>query len=534
MCECVGHVVILESGASLKHFPKQPMKVCLVEPSKFISLTNLVSTISMPPIGLAYIAAAIRERGHDVTVVDGSGSAPRSYHIFKDKIRIRGLTQKQVIERIPSDTQVIGLGCMFTSHWVYVRELVCKIRKSFPNVFLLMGGEHVTGFPKFSLEQVPLDCVVMGEGEETIVQLLEHVEKSLPLDDVTGIAYKDSEGLIRENSRRNRVKEIDSIAKPAWDLFDIEKYNEVNQPHGSFQGKFMPMLATRGCPFSCTFCTSPNMWTTQWIPRDPKLVVDEMQEYQKKYSVTDFQFEDLTAIVRKDWISNFCDTIIQRGMRVTFQLPSGTRSEGIDFEVAKKLKAAGCHEFSFAPESGDPRVLQAIKKKVSLPKMFDSARSALKAGISVGCYFIIGFPEDDYRSVLRTYGAIIQCAWIGFTSLNLNAYSPQPNTESFQRLQERGVITELDDQYLTSLFTFQDLGAKKTSYNSRFGDLELSLMVNLGVFLFYGIYFLRKPHRIIQLLSDLGNKSSGNKSTKMAKSFFKDAIAIVKNKLIKA
>ena len=509
------------------------MKICLIEPPKFVSLTNFVSTISMPPIGLAYIAAAIREAGHEVTVVDGPGSAPRSYHMFKDEIRVRGLTQEQIIERIPPDAQIIGLGCMFTSHWVYVRELVSKIRNLFPKAYLLMGGEHVTGFPEFSLEQAPLDSVVMGEGEETIVQLLEHVDKGLPLNDVPGIAYKDPDGAIQVNSRRKRMKEIDLIAKPAWDLFDIQQYNEVNQPHGSSQGKFMPMLATRGCPFSCTFCTSPNMWTTEWIPREHKLVVDEMQEYQHKYGVSDFQFEDLTAIVRKDWISDFCDEIIKRGMQITFQLPSGTRSEGIDFEVAKKLKAAGCHEFSFAPESGDHRVLQAIKKKVSLPKMFDSARSALKAGINVGCFFIIGFPEDDYRSVFKTYGAIIQCALIGFTNVNLNAYSPQPNTESFQKLQREGVISDFDDKYLMSLFTFQDFGAKKTSYNSRFGDLELSLMVNFGVFLFYVIYFLRKPGRIIQLFADMGSESSSNKSTKMAKSFFKDAVTIVKNKLLK-
>lgn len=509
------------------------MKICLIEPPKFVSLTNFVSTISMAPIGLAYIAAAIREEGHDVTVVDGPGSAPRNYHIFRDEIRVRGLTQEQIIERIPSDIQVIGLGCMFTSHWVYVRELVCKIRKLFPNVHILMGGEHVTGFPEYSLEQAPLDSVVLGEGEETIVKLLEHIEKDLPLENVAGVAYKESGGTFRVNPRRNRMKDINSIATPAWDLFDIEKYHEVNQPHGSSQGKFMPMLATRGCPFSCTFCTSPNMWTTEWIPRDYKLVVDEMQDYQKKYNATDFQFEDLTAIVRSDWIISFCDEIIKRNMKITFQLPSGTRSEGINFEVATKLKAAGCHEFSFAPESGDPRILKAIKKKVSLPKMFDSARCALKAGINVGCFFIIGFPEDDYRSVLRTYGAIIQCAMIGFTNVNLNAYSPQPNTESFQALQKAGVITEFDDKYLMSLFTFQDFGAKKTSYNSRFGDMELSLMVNFGVFLFYIINFLRRPSRIFRLIVDMGRESSSNKSNKMAKSFFKDAFTIMKSKLIK-
>ena len=276
------------------------------------------------------------------------------------------------------------------------------------------------------------------------------------------------------------------------------------------------------------------MWTTEWIPRDYRLVIDEMLEYQKTYGVTDFQFEDLTAIVRKDWILDFCNEIIARNMKITFQLPSGTRSEGIDHEVACKLKAAGCHEFSFAPESGDPRVLKAIKKKVNLPKMFDSARSALNAGINVGCFFIIGFPEDDYRSVLKTYGAIIRCGLIGFTNVNLNAYSPQPNTESFKDLQKKGVIKDFDDRYLMSLFTFQDFGVKKTSYNSRFGDMELSLMVNFGVALFYIIYFLRKPQRIFQLLSDFSQNSSSNKSTKMAKSFCKDAFKIVKNKFLRA
>ena len=509
------------------------MKTCLIEPPKFVSLTNFVSTVSMPPIGLAYIAAAIRENGHDVFVVDAPGSAPKSFYTFNDDVRVRGLTQNEIVERIPPDTQIIGLGCMFTSHWVYVRELIFQIRKVFPDVFLLMGGEHVTGFPEFSLEEAPLDCVVMGEGEETIALLLDRVEKGLPLEGLDGVAYRDSQGNVKVNARRQRMKEIDDIAKPAWDLFDIQKYNEVNQPHGSSQGKFMPMLATRGCPFSCTFCTSPNMWTAEWIPRNYKMVVDEMQEYQETYGVTDFQFEDLTAIVRKDWIVDFCDEIISRDMGVTFQLPSGTRSEGVDYEVACKLKAAGCHEFSFAPESGDPRILKAIKKKVDLLKMYDSARSALKAGINVGCFFIIGFPEDDYRSVLKTYAAIIRCGLIGFTNVNLNAYSPQPNTESFKDLQRKGVITNFDDKYLMSLFTFQDFGARKTSYNSHFGDIELSLMVNFGVFLFYVIYFLRKPYRIIQLFLDFGKDSSSNKSTKMAKSFFKDAITIMKNKFLK-
>ncbi len=506
------------------------MKVCLIEPPKLISLTNFVSTISMPPIGLAYIAAALREAGHEVSVVDGPGSAPRNFLNFKD-IRVRGLPKEEIVQRIPEDSDVIGLGCMFTSNWVYVRELVKDIRDRFPQAKLIMGGEHVTGFPEFSLQQAPLDTVVLGEGEEIVARLLEHIEKDLPLAGLAGVAFRTAEGNIQVNPRHRRIKDIDSIAWPAWDLFDIRQYNEVNQPHGASQGRFMPMLATRGCPFQCTFCTSPNMWTTEWIPRDYKNVVDEMQHYQQHYGTSDFQFEDLTAIVRKDWISSFCDEIVTRGMKITFQMPSGTRSESIDSEVAQKLKAAGCHEFAFAPESGDPRILEAIKKKVKLPAMYEAADNAMKAGINVGCFFIIGFPEDTYTSVLKTYGAMIKCAWKGFTNVNLNAYSPQPNTESFQELQKNGVITELDDDYLMSMFTFQDFGAKKTSYNPKFGDRELSFLVIFGQGLFYVFYFLRKPRRIFELLVDLVSDSARNKSNKMAKSALKDAFTVIKTRV---
>ncbi|MCF8721687.1 B12-binding domain-containing radical SAM protein [Nitrospina gracilis] len=506
------------------------MKICLIEPSKFVSLTNFVSTISMPPIGLAYIAAALREAGHEVTVVDGPGSAPRHFFEFRG-INIRGLENDKIIERIPEDAEVIGLGCMFSSNWVYVRELVKGIRDRFPKTRLVMGGEHVTGFPEFSLEQAPLDAVVLGEGEEIIIRLLDRWRKGEPIDDLAGIAFRREDGTVQTNPRHNRIRDLDSIPWPAWDLFDIEQYNAVNQPHGASQGRFMPMLATRGCPFQCTFCTSPHMWTTEWTARDHKNVVDEMQTYMQRYGVTDFQFEDLTAIVRRDWMHAFCDEVLARGMKITFQMPSGTRSEAIDFELAKKLKAAGCHEFAFAPESGDPAVLKAIKKKVDLDKMFHSANQALQAGINVGCFFIIGFPEDTYKSVFKTYAAMIKCAWLGFTNVNLNAYSPQPNTESFNQLRENGVIRELDDDYLMSLFTFQDFGARKTSYNPRFGHRELSFLVIFGQGLFYVFYFLRKPVRIYYLFRDFFSDRAANKSNKMVKSMFKDAIGLLKTRL---
>ncbi len=219
----------------------------------------------------------------------------------------------------------------------------------------------------------------------------------------------------------------------------------------------------------------------------------------------------------------FCDEILRRKLSLSFQLPSGTRSEAIDLEVAMKMKAAGCHEFAFAPESGDVRVLKAIKKQVNLDRMFKSAAEAMSAGINVGCFFILGLPEDDHTSVMRTYGAAIKCAWMGFAAVNFSAYSPQPDTESFRTLQAEGLIPEIDDAYLLSLFEYQDFGALKRSYNSKFSDLKLTAFIVIGFSLFYSVYFLRRPQRIVHLFVDVVTRQGRNKTSKIARSLVRDA-----------
>jgi radical SAM superfamily enzyme YgiQ (UPF0313 family) len=220
-------------------------------------------------------------------------------------------------------------------------------------------------------------------------------------------------------------------------------------------------------------------------------------------------------------------------MKITFQLPSGTRSEVIDYDLALKMKAAGCHDFAFAPESGDERILKAIKKQSSLPSVFKAAEDAMKAGISVGCFFIIGFPEDDWKSVWRTYKAIVKCAWMGFANANINAYSPQPNSESFRELVRNGVIKDLDDDYFMSLYTFQDFGRIKKSYNPKFSNFVLTLLVFFGALLFYVVYFVRKPQRIWHLIRDMFSRKAENKTTKVAKAFLGDLKRILSQKLKK-
>ena len=134
---------------------------------------------------------------------------------------------------------------------------------------------------------------------------------------------------------------------------EVKKYHE-NRFVGEMYSEniTVPILATRGCPYQCTYCSAPNMWLPRWIPRDPIKVVDEIEYYSKNFSAKNFPFQDLTAIIKKEWIKAFCEEIIKRNLNITWQLPTGTRSEAIDDEIASLLKKSGMTSMAYAPESG--------------------------------------------------------------------------------------------------------------------------------------------------------------------------------------
>ena len=163
-----------------------------------------------------------------------------------------------------------------------------------------------------------------------------------------------------------RIKDINNIPLPAWDLFPIDNYLKYEFGSGVNRGRSIPMLSSRGCPFQCTFCSSPEMWTTRYYARDPQLVADEIEYYQKRYDITNVNFNDLTAVLTKKWIIEFCNVILDRKIDFSWQLPSGTRSEAVDFEAAKLLINQAVEIFGYAPESGSPEILTTIKKKLRL------------------------------------------------------------------------------------------------------------------------------------------------------------------------
>lgn len=497
------------------------MKVVLIHPPQMLSATNAVSTVTIPPLGLAYLAATLESNGHTIAVVDGVGAGLRRYRSF-GPYHLHGLSIPEIVAKIPDDAGAIGVGLMFSCTWPATRELLTAIKAAFPDVPLILGGEHVTALPQITFSQSPIDVGVVGEGEETLLDLVAALEEHRPLTEVPGLVVRAEAG-IRRTATRQRIADVDDIPTPAWQHFDLEAYMNFNQPHGASRGRFIPMLATRGCPYKCTFCASATMWTQRWTPRSPALVVDEMESYIRDYGVQDFQFEDLTAIVRGDWVIQFCNEIRRRGLVVTWQLPSGTRSEAMTEEIARVIYETGCHEFAYAPESGSEETLKIIKKMVKLDRLYASATAAVNAGVRVGMFVIIGFPHETWRHLRPTYKLIARMAWLGAAHVNIGAFSPQPNTALYDELVAEGRIPrelELSDQFFYDLFGYLDLTEIK-SWNRRFSDRQLTAMVVAGYALFFSISFGRHPRRLIAVLTDLFRSKSEGKLGKYVRAMVK-------------
>ena len=473
--------------------------ITLINPPGIKTFSGLQMHTPNPPLGLAYVAAALAEAGLEHRVIDATGEAldAMSPYPDRDDFLVQGLTLDEIVDRIDPRTDVVGISCMFSTLWPLTQRVAAAVRERFPGALLVLGGEHGTAVPEHVLATSPVDVVVLGEGEETFVALLRARAAGRPLDEVKGIAFR-RDGRVVDTGLSDRRRDVDAIPLPAWDEFPIHEYIERHQTNGINLGRSMPMLGTRGCPFRCTFCSNPAMWTQRWIARDPRQLADEMELYVRKYRVTNFDFQDLTAIVRRQWIVDFCRELIARDLNITWQMPSGTRAEVFDAEVADLLYRSGCRALAFAPESGSPAILKAVKKQVDLEHMLAAMRAAVKRGLRLSCFIVIGFPDDTPATLRQTLGLIRRMAVLGVWDVAVSKFVPYPGSELFRRLQREGKI-ELDDAFFVSPMDFYT--ARAPSYADAVSTRKLYWTMVWLFVNFYVISFALRPWRVVRALA---------------------------------
>ncbi|MGH7813056.1 MAG: B12-binding domain-containing radical SAM protein [Candidatus Binataceae bacterium] len=494
-------------------------KVTLVRSPALVSSGTLQGPIT-PPLGVAYLAAGLRAAGHQAIIVDALGEAPfRRTRCFDGRVIATGLPIDEIVARVPADADLIGISCMFSQDWPHARRVIHAIRQRFPRTSIAAGGEHITALPLFTLETCPdLDLCAIGEGEETIVDIANCIRDGGDFGSVNGIALRRA-GKPILTPPRVRIRDIDAIPRPAWDLTPINNYLDHGLGYGIDLGRSMPILATRGCPYQCTFCSNPTMWTTRWIARDPAAVLDEIQDYLANYRAANIDFYDLTAIVKKEWILTFCAMIEKRGMKFTWQLPSGTRSEALDAEVCRALYRAGCRNVAYAPESGSPAVLKRIKKRVNLDKMLASMRAAEREGMNLKANIVMGFPDETRREVWQTVAFLARMALAGVHDASIYMFSPYPGSELFAQLRASGKLPELDEQYFLSLAAFTDLGMA-VSRSEHLSNREAAALRIAGYLAFYGAQYARRPWRLGRTLYNLARNRQEARMDKTLHDFF--------------
>jgi radical SAM superfamily enzyme YgiQ (UPF0313 family) len=479
------------------------LSVCLTRTPTLFAPKSLSFYESVPPIGLAYIAAAARAEGHRVQVVDPPGDGIDRFSTFGTdvaQLAMHGLTVAEAVARIQPDTDVVGFSHLFLHEWPLLREMAVAIKRRLPNVRIVLGGENATGMWDLILESTPeIDVCVLGEGEKTFVDLLDAFERGRPLAQVPGIAYRGEEGPVRSEARA-RIREIDALPQPAWDLFNVDGYLELGCQAGVNRGRSMPLLTSRGCPFQCTFCSSPTMWTTRYKAREPAAVADEIALYVERYGITNVDFNDLTAALTKKWILEFCAEMQRRKLNVTWQLPSGTRSEAIDEEAARALYASGCRNFAYAPESGSERVLKLIKKQVKLPNLLASMRGALRAGLKCHSQVIIGMPQEELSDIWQTYLLVVQLAWFGAHSCSVQVFHPYPGSQMNRDLMAAGKVN-FDETYIYSALRKSFGGLR--SYHPTLSTQQLFVLQQLFLWTFFGVQYGRRPGRVLDVVLNL-------------------------------
>jgi radical SAM superfamily enzyme YgiQ (UPF0313 family) len=455
------------------------------------------------PLGLAYVAASLRKAGHEVSVIDAVAAAPDQVTPGKRRqLFALGLTPEQIVERIDPDADVIAITNMWSFSWPLVREIIQQVKRAWPDKIIVAGGEHFSGLPEYSMEQAPIDYIVLGEGEEGAVELLGAIAAGVSnFAAIDGIVYRDAAGKpVRSLKPRARRREVDAIPWPAWDLFDIDAYNDHNYVNGIKIGKTIPILATRGCPYQCTYCSSPNMWTTRWYPREPKDVVDEMAFYKKTYGATNFPFQDLTAILKRDWIIAFCQELLERELDVTWQFPSGTRCEVIDDEVAHYLRMTGGRSLALAPESGSERTRKLIKKMMKTESLMKAVKASVKSRLNVTAFIVIGFPHDTADDLAQTRKLVRKLAMVGIDDIAVGFFFPIPNTQLYHELLEQGRISLDDDFLLTPIFANEEKLLAENNYCDHLTAKQLTAQKYKILASFYGVSFARRPWRIPILL----------------------------------
>lgn len=348
------------------------MKVTLTRP-------NYHSHLITPQLGMGYISSCLKAGGFESSIVDGLNHS---------------LSNGEVALRC-ADADLVGINCL-SDYYPKVVELTKLLKDRGKKV--VIGGPHASVLPRETLLGTGADFVVVGEGEETMLELAEAIRDGKPTEGIKGLITRDGGVLVK----RPFIKDLDSLPFPDWAQMDPRTYKKA--PHGGFVKKFpvAPITSTRGCPYECTFCASPEIWGRRIRYRSPENVVDEIGLLVNEFGVKEIHFEDDNLTLKRSHVEGICELILERKIKVSWATPNGIRVDTITPKLLKLMKRSGCYFIAFGIESGNESILKKIKKETDLATITHAVQMAHKAGLMTQGFFIFGLPGETEATIKNT------------------------------------------------------------------------------------------------------------------------------------
>jgi anaerobic magnesium-protoporphyrin IX monomethyl ester cyclase len=365
------------------------------------------SVFRFPPLGIAYLAASLREAGHEVTLIDCT---------FLDREKARN-------KAVAAQPEVVGVYCMVSlleeSLW-FAKQLRphCRV--------LVAGGPLPTCDPETFLG--PFDVVVRGEGEQTMQELLRACAEGSDLAQVAGLAYRTTAGQTVFTPERPFARNLDRIPFPARELLPNESYIAYGKKKYGYS--ITTVMSTRGCPYRCEFCSNV-IFGGSYRERSSGNVLDEIQA-ALALGYDRVSFADDVFTMKKDRVARVCEEIRRRGLHFKWECLG--RVDAIDAATALKMKEAGCTRIFFGIESGDEKILELMEKKITTEQARQAVLAARQAGLQVGAFFIIGYPGDSDATVLKT---LHFATGLPLDYLGLSMPYPLPGTGLYERTRDR-------------------------------------------------------------------------------------------------
>ena len=348
------------------------MRILLINPSyPFEEFPRLLVT-------LPYLASALRAEGHQVEILDLLLARTTPDKIERRMARLR--------------PQLVGITSVTLNHHI-ATGIAEVVRKCDERVPIVMGGHHVSFEIEGSFRDLPaLDYIGIGEGEHTLLELARSLEGRMDLRDVRGLALREpGSGRIVKTAPRPAPSDLDALPSPARDLVPLARYLAFDS-HAS-------VITSRGCPYSCVFCSAPQ-WTGRSVRyRTPSLCVDEIEELSR-LGFTEITIEDdLFTLYRKHFLA-VCGELVRRNTGIKWNAFS--RVDTISPEIVETMAKAGCQAICFGVESGSQQILDLVKKQSSLHLVKEAMRMTQNAGISALASFIIGLPGETEETLRQT------------------------------------------------------------------------------------------------------------------------------------